>query len=86
MDEVRIEPHKLALGSTRYLQVSPVVSAAAAPFRKAVCLRGPVGTSLALSAFDRRVTTQVEALAEACRMIGMELAIAASLYLALEGA
>jgi hypothetical protein len=32
------------------------------------------------------VTTQMDALTEVCRMIGLDLVIAASLYLALEGA
>lgn len=86
MDEIRIDPDLLALGSPRYLQAALTLSAAAAPFRNAVCLRGPVGTSLALSALDRRVTTHVDAAADACRTIGFELVIAASLYLALEGA
>ena len=85
MDEVRVAPPLLADVGAWYLTVATTLTEAVAPFERGGCVPGPVGASLALAAFDRRLTVRVAALTAIARHIGVELEVVAATHRAFEG-
>lgn len=69
-----------------YLTVASTLTDAAAPFEGGGCVPGPVGTSLALAALDRRLAIRIAALSSVAGHIGIELEIVAATHRMFEGA
>lgn len=86
MYEVRIAPAVLADVGAWYLTVAATLSEAVTPFEGGGCVPGPVGTSLALVALDRRVAVRLTALSAIARHIGVELEVIAATHRLFEGA
>ncbi|MGF1665969.1 MAG: hypothetical protein ACFCVC_06815 [Acidimicrobiia bacterium] len=84
MYEIVVDPLEVASGAGGCRRASVAVSAAAEAFRRPLCLVGPVGTSLALSAFDQRFARFLDGTAALLDDMGVELAVVASLHRAFE--
>ncbi len=85
MHEIVVDPFELASAAGGCRRASAAVSAAAESFHRPMCLVGPVGSSLALAAFDRRFAQFLDGTARLLDDMGVELAVVASLHLAFEG-
>ncbi len=86
MYEIVVDPFEVASAAGGCRRASAVVRATAEAFNRPLCLVGPVGSSLALAGFDRRVAQFLDSTARLLDDVGVELAVVASLHLAFEGA
>jgi hypothetical protein len=85
MYEIAVDPLEVASAAGGCRRASAEVAAVAEAFRRPLCLVGPVGASLALSAFDQRFARFLDVSAALLDDMGVELAVVASLHRAFEG-